>query len=202
MKSACPTADVAFYYRKLKRTYDECPTWRDEALESILALSPSAVVMVNASSGYASGQESSVGLSHQEWKAGVKRTLSRFTNSALPVVLIRDNPRPAIKPAVCLSRAAFQGRRIDSACPYDRSEVLNEAIFAVELRAMKSRPNSYIIDFTDWFCTDAKCLSYRNEIIIYRDGNHLSRSAVLALAPALEEQLVGIVTQDPAGSSR
>ena len=109
------------------------------------------------------------------------------------MIVIRDNPRPKSQFLTCLSRAAFHGQAADVACANDRRVVVDETVFAAERTALHTRADTYIVDFTDWFCSETDCPGYKDGTVVYRDGNHLSIAAVLALKSALESEMVEIL---------
>lgn len=195
LKSACPTPDVRFYYLMLKREYEECPAWRDNAIKHIQALKPSVVFMVNSSMGYVGEPGSGRSLTYDDWRNGMHRMLDRLANlDAANIILLHDNPRPGISTLTCLSRAAFQRRDLADACVVDRSNAVDDKLFAAEREVLVSHANTHIINLTDWFCTETRCHTYRDGMVIYRDSNHLTLDTVLALRPAIEQELLAVIS--------
>jgi hypothetical protein len=68
-------------------------SWRRDTMSKILSLHPSLVVIGNVSSYvFETGKIGQV--EHAEWAGGARRTLQPLIDAGIPVLLMRDVPRP------------------------------------------------------------------------------------------------------------
>ena len=173
-KGGCPTANVAIPTAILAQ---QCPIWRDAAIEYMINLQPDLIVMT-ASHDYPNSSE--------EWSAGMAETVDRVLPATTRLVMLGDNPNAKDLPSNCLSRNLFSA----SACSNTRSAAVSQDRIDIEYSIATQRSLEFI-DTTDWFCTSSTCPMMIGDILLYRDATHLSTTASEFMRPILELALFG-----------
>ncbi|WP_432489608.1 acyltransferase family protein [Kineococcus sp. SYSU DK018] len=187
-KAACPPARVQVYQEHLNRSFHECGTWRDAALERIRQLRPAAVVVT----GYAR-QELVGDASPRTWRRGVDATV-RAMPAGTEVFWLADNPDMGHRVPVCLSAALHDPARCEGA----RDEVLDEAHSAAVRAAVEGAGGTYV-DTTAWLCPGGTCSVIDGNRLMYRDDDHLTATYTASLAGPLADVIVPMLGQRPSG---
>ena len=173
-KGGCPTANVAIPTAILAQ---QCPIWRDDAIDYMIELQPDLIVMT-ASHDYPNSSE--------EWSAGMAETVDRVLPATSRLVMLGDNPNAKDLPSNCLSRNLFSA----SVCSNTRSAAVSQDRIDIEYSIATQRSLEFI-DTTDWFCTTSTCPMMVGDILLYRDATHLSTTASEFMRPILELALFG-----------
>ena len=173
-KGGCPTANVAIPTAILAQ---QCPIWRDDAIDYMIELQPDLIVMT-ASHDYPNSSE--------EWSAGMAETVDRVLPATPRLVMLGDNPNAKDLPSNCLSRNLFSA----SVCSNTRSAAVSQDRIDIEYSIATQRSLEFI-DTTDWFCTTSTCPMMVGDILLYRDATHLSTTASEFMRPILELALFG-----------
>jgi len=185
-KSACPVADLPVYNGTLKREYTECDTWRTAVLDRISREKPAMVIVSDSRIGQLWVNGKAVPYTDREdlWATGLERSLDELRKVADHVVVIGDTPRPATDAPVCVS-----GHLDDAlACATPLSEAITPAWTATE-RTVSTETGSTFIDPTAWLCPTVPCPAVIGNVLVYRDGHHMTTPFARALAPYLEPLL-------------
>lgn len=193
-KPACPTARLTVFNLTLNRSYTECDTWREEAIQRILAMHPAAVVIANRQ-----GPVLAPGLkvSDDAWREASSKTLEALNAAGLPTILLRDTPDPGFDVPDCLSgdRSWWAKRRASgkSLCMVERSKALDEGVFRAEQQAATGLAHVRVVDLSDLFCDGALCEPVKSGLVVYGDDNHISEAFARSLAPELGVRLAPLV---------
>jgi peptidoglycan/LPS O-acetylase OafA/YrhL len=110
-----------------------------------------------------------------------------LSGAGIPILAIRDNPWFPYSIPACVD----ENRGDPNVCSMNRDELLlnvNPAIAATE-----KIDNFYLADFTDYLCDDNRCYAVIDNIVTYRDRDHLTSTFVSRLAPVMEEKLLEIL---------
>jgi peptidoglycan/LPS O-acetylase OafA/YrhL len=174
-KVGCPTADVP-----TTRTDRDpnCDEWRDAVFERLAAVQPDLVVM--SSYRYNPG-----GLADEPWRSGLDATMTALRPTARQVLILGDTPTPV--PDDVPSCLAANLRRVDT-CTAPRSSAVVEARNSVE-REIARTHDALFAPTGDWLCTDTGCPVIFDDVLLYRDGNHISTVAAVLLIPYLDATL-------------
>jgi peptidoglycan/LPS O-acetylase OafA/YrhL len=104
------------------------------------------------------------------------------------VLVFRDVPRPRADVVECLERLPNDAARLAyGACARPRSEALLPDPLAEAARRVGGRV--HLVDFTDVFCDDRICSPVVGNVLVYRDGHHLTKTFALSLVPRLQAEL-------------
>lgn len=187
LKSACPATDVDTFNPSTGAVDDGCGRWRRAALAEIIGRRPALVVTSN-STGYVSRDGSKYGwaqFSAVEWKQALRRAIATLALADVPVVLLRDVPRPGFDVPNCLAAVAHRPWPTARACTVPRAVAVNDALFLAERQALAGLPRIGVIDMTEKFCDRTECRTSSENVISYFDGDHLSATQSRLLADAL-----------------
>jgi len=190
IKPGCPVADVpALMNARLKRTYDECTSWRRATLRRIVAARPAGVIL-STYNGYVAvdGDDSPWRVTPGTWGAGLRRTYSTLTNAGITTIVMRDVPEVPFDVPSCLSRRAANAP-FARACTYDRASSLSSAAIAAQTDAARGLGRLAFIDMNDRVCATSRCSVIQRGNIVFRDDDHLTATFSRAEAPVLDQRI-------------
>jgi hypothetical protein len=184
-KSACPVADLPFYHTTLKREYSECDAWRAAVVERVQKERPAMVVISDSRAGDLWVDGASIASTDREdlWAAGLRRAIDSMT-SAGRIVVIGDTPNPKGDPPVCLSAHPADVL----ACATPSSTAIDPERTATE-RGVSTASGATFIDPSPWLCPTEPCPAVIGDVLVYRDGHHMTTPFAAALAPYLDPLL-------------
>ncbi len=185
-KSACPPAEVHTYYAGLRREYRECDEWRRRTLERILHKEDPSLIVTSSLPTYRP-MENGKRLSREERiKAmieGYVSTLRKLRSTGAPVALMGDVPHPSKNVPECVSRSLHHLKR----CSSPRREALDYP--KVNAQAAKQVQGVRLIDPTPVVCPEKRCPAVIGDVLVYRNGAHLTATYVRTLTPWLAKHL-------------
>jgi peptidoglycan/LPS O-acetylase OafA/YrhL len=189
LKASCPPAEVKIFNTNLKRDDTECTLWRSAALARIAGLHPHLLVLSESDQPVADpGQIGLHSVSPEDWKRGLRSTVSYLDSRDVKTVVIADVPRPEFDVPTCLSRAAVRSHSAQD-CNVSRSTALNEDARRAERAAVTGLSNIRLVDFADQLCPNQICQTLVDGQVVFRDGDHLTSSFSQSLAPALKREM-------------
>ncbi len=162
-KSSCPAIDVWVMRQGVE--YTGCLNWRKKVLEKINQLNPDVVIV---SSYYGTKELMNVKDPAAEWMQGLTRMFSYLPGSA-QVFIISDTPSFTRTPALCLSSNLLDTGK----CAGPKEQVLDIALARQEEKTARDHHKHYI-DMNHYLCTDTTCGSIVGNLLIYRDGHHIT----------------------------
>lgn len=178
-KSSCPAVSTTVLDKDV--SYVSCDRWR-EAVLSHLEAAPPALVVISSYAHYDLADASDAQARTEAWDAGMRTTVERLRAAGSEVLVIADTPRFESPPATCISADVLDVARCDGV----REEVLDAAFTAAEERSVTAAGGAYV-DLTGYVCDASVCPVIIDDLLVYRDVNHLTTAFVSYLAPALEE---------------
>lgn len=173
LKGGCPVAEVPSTRPDLIAS---CPQWRDDAIERVIDIRPT-VVIVSSLAGYTDDEDL--------WRTGLTAVLERLRPATDRLVVVLDTPRHSVSPPVCLSE---QLDRAD-ACVSSRVDVIRLDRAEAE-RAAAASAGAEVIDPIPWLCGRDVCPVIVGDVLMYRDADHMTTAASSLLAPLLEAALL------------
>ncbi|MGH3468118.1 MAG: acyltransferase family protein [Thermocrispum sp.] len=173
--------------------YTSCTAWNDAVVEKLLADPPTAVLT-------SAGREKALndptdlkaGQSVDAMIAGLSDRWRRLTEAGIPVGVLRDNPAPPdeYRPVYeCVDEHQDEL----TACTFPRTEAEHLGGGDAQLAAARGMTDVELIDLNDYLCPGDQCPPVIGNVLVYRQGSHLTRTYVDTLAPRLEEQLAPFV---------
>jgi len=194
VRPGCAASDIN--PPRLSSAHNHCTQWRTQAIEKIISLHPSAVVMAsfaNYSGAKLSGEFTTpTVLSSEEIRLGTRRTLAALSRAGIPIVVLRDTPQPPFDIPGCLLNQVGRPHAAES-CEFDAPTALNQATSSAEQAAAEGLSNIYFLDMNDVICPGNFCLPIQHELVVYRDDNHLTGKYAETLAPTLRVRLFEIL---------
>ncbi|MDQ6752496.1 MAG: acyltransferase [Actinomycetota bacterium] len=112
--------------------------------------------------------------------------ITGFTDAGIQVIGMRDNPRFNINMADC---AATKGASAP-ACNPPLSQSLAEASPMDGYRGKVN--NLFLMDMSDFICTNDVCPAVVGNVYVYKDDNHLTKTYTQSMAPMFEQQLIAV----------
>ncbi|SDQ43674.1 Peptidoglycan/LPS O-acetylase OafA/YrhL, contains acyltransferase and SGNH-hydrolase domains [Curtobacterium sp. UNCCL20] len=173
-KAACPVAQqVELFNSSLKRTYTECPEWRDASMQRIQALDPDLVVM--AQSDNVPGKQ----VSNTTWADGTAETAATMQAAGLKTVYMLDTPVPEGDAVSCVAEHLDTVEECNQAEQHayavsGRHQDVADTVRAAGVSTVEPR---------DWFCTDDGCPVVVQDKLVYRDQTHMSTAYSRWLEP-------------------
>ncbi|HWL77214.1 SGNH hydrolase domain-containing protein [Microbacterium sp.] len=180
-KSSFPAVSTTVVTKNVP--YVSCDRWREAVLKRLTAEPPDLVV-ISSYAWHPVAGVSDEAERRERWASGVETTVSRLTDAGIRVLVIADTPRFDAPPAVRLSGAPDRADR----CAGDRGAVLDRAHTAAEGRAAESAGGSFL-DLTDYICGPSECPVIVDDLLVYRDVNHLTGAFVRYLEPIVAERI-------------
>lgn len=179
-KSACVFSEVPVRYRLSGAVRDDYEQWKQNAIELLIKLHPSAVITSAArpniySYAYAlPPAEVLIAGYHAQWK--------KLTDQKIPVGVICDNP--VFYPRDVPSCAVRNPENHAAACAMPRSEVMDNLEDPL-CAAAQHEEGIFPLELNRYFCNAEICPVIIGNVFVYRDGDHLTATFARTLAPYL-----------------
>ncbi len=188
VRPGCAASDINPH--RLSAEADHCKQWRRGAIEKIIALHPSAVVMTSYNGATLRGDFLASSLMPtEEIRTGTRWTLERLSQAGVPTILLRDTPLPPFNVPACLARRTLRRLHPGEACEFDATAALNPAAYDAERRAAQGLAGVFLLDMDDLICPGATCPATLQGRVVYRDENHLTGGFAEQLAPMVQQRL-------------
>ncbi|KAB8129180.1 acyltransferase [Gracilibacillus oryzae] len=101
------------------------------------------------------------------------------------IIAIRDTPKFPYEIPTCVEDKGI------SECHVDREGMVDEG--KITDTETEIPDNVHLVDFSDYFCDDETCYSVLNNIIIYRDSNHITTTFAKTLTEPFKEELEAVI---------
>jgi peptidoglycan/LPS O-acetylase OafA/YrhL len=176
-KGGCPAASVTFLPSD-KRATDGCSDWRRSAIRRITALAPALVIVADYAAGY-SKRLATADTDAVAWQTALSKTLAQLPTDSR-VMVLGDTPAWNVDPNVCLS-----GHLVDAqSCARPVATLSNPDLIAAEQAAAAANRAAYVPTL-GWLC-GAQCSPLAWNVLVYRDGHHLTNEMAKTLQKPLE----------------
>jgi hypothetical protein len=129
---------------------------------------------------------------------GLRDTWNRLSTLGIQVIVLADTPHSGMNVYECVAENPDQLTR----CTYDRAEgvaksstpTLQEAVEASrtaqeQIGDSESRGLVAMIDLTSAICPTERCAPVIGDVLVYRQGSHITATYITTLAPRLGEAL-------------
>lgn len=193
MKSSCPAARVETWNAVMAKAYDECDSWRQQALSEIAVLKPDLVVVSQYSYSYVENRVNDT-LEHlvdrRIWADGLRSSVEQLRRTGAEVVLLRDVPVHKAYLDKCVARALWQDRS-PSVCDTPRAEAVDEQVFETEQAAVAGMQGVRYADLTGLFCDVSNCPAMIGGKLTFRDRHHIATPYAATLAAPLQRAIFG-----------
>jgi hypothetical protein len=156
-------------------------------MRRLLEIRPDAVFLVATRTSYP-------GRKPVEWvPEGYREQWLRLLEHDIPVVSVRDTPRPGLDVPECVELHGRDDRR----CRLVRNQVLADSNPAL---ALPEAPRLNIVDLSDWICTRAICPPVVGNVLVYRDRGHITPAYMRSMGAVLREKIAPVLRgSEPSG---
>ncbi len=181
-KTACPLADATTSMSG--RPYATCTAWNTKVIRKLTGSDRPDYLIT--SQGASKALNSAGKLSTDAMKAGLRRTWSKLTDTGVKVVVLADNPHPRGHVYECVAKSMSRLSR----CAFSRRDGIAASAAPMQRSAAKGMAGVEVADLTNWFCPTTKCPPVIGNVLLYRNGSHLTATYVKTLAGELRAALV------------
>ena len=178
-KSSCSSADVPLVLEGVD--YVECEQWREGVLDRIEQEQPDLVLLAN----YGAAEQELAGGNEDyaaRWQEGMESTIGSIDGPE--VAVLADVPEQGETAAVCLSAHLEDARE----CAAPRSTAFDPELTRAEQEAAEATGARYV-DMTRYLCNEENCPTIIDNVLVYRDGHHLTAEFSTRMARPLWEEL-------------
>ncbi|PPF82220.1 acyltransferase [Subtercola sp. Z020] len=185
-KASCPfsTATVVLD----KGPYDSCTEWGAKVTAQLLADHPDAVYVGTARYIVAGFGTSDNEEARDRLAAGFATAWKPLLDAGIPVISIRDSPRPDTLIPDCVAK----NTTTLSSCMFSKKDTLREN--GAEVRAVALAPGSTLLDLTPAICPGDLCPAVMDGLLMWRDGNHLTATFSATLDKFFAQSLATLPT--------
>ena len=188
--SACSAADIPAYNPSTATLMENCPIWRKQSIQRIIAEKP-FMVLVASTGGFATQVNGVVvkGTNRTSvFTAGMNRTITQLKSSGANVLLMSDTPALAQDPLVCLS--AHPNSTLACATPVAQAISTDWIAVETQIAAVNSIA---LIKPQMWICPTDPCPVVIGNILTYFDPGHMTATFSQALAGKLKRALDAVL---------
>lgn len=162
-----------------------CQEWGEEVTRRLLGPDRPDVVVVSAVQGRARPPDGSGERTAEAMTAGLVQRWREVGEAGIPVVALADSPQPQISPVY---ECVAEHREDLTPCLIPR----NDGLGTIPLRrAAEQVPTAQFVTMNDWICPgEGDCPPVVGEVLVYRQGSHITNSYALSLASVLRARLM------------
>ncbi|MGH3386839.1 MAG: acyltransferase family protein, partial [Nocardioidaceae bacterium] len=201
-KSACPFVDADTASNG--EVYASCREWTQKVLDRLTGDEKPDFVLTSQSKDTAIDDPSSGDLKGSEdaMVAGLEETWSRLVDADVGVIALADTPQTGTDIYKCVSENPDKL----TACTYEKqwgidhsgaptnrkaADQLDAKVIEPTDKPAKRTPAARVswIDLTDAICPTAECAPVIGNVLVYRQGSHITATYIDTLAPRLEKML-------------
>ncbi len=171
----CPAIPVAVTVDG--RSSAECRSRQAHMLDLVDDLEPAAVVLSHSAA---------YDVSDAEWQSGLETMVAELEERHIPVGVLLDIPRQETDPVHC---AAVHG--LDAECTVDRetADAQLASAHARELEILVDAGHGVAFDPVPVLCDREDCPLLVDDVVTYRDSNHLTATFASRLGPDIRRWL-------------
>lgn len=192
-KSTCAFTDVTTAVQG--EPYEQCREWGMSVMQEVRTEKPAAVIVGSLRS---EAFDDDSAITSDALVQGYVSYWSQLVDQGTAVIALSDNPQPRPSGVPVYECVDEHRDDPDAQCSWDAedgrgSPAMREAADEVE--------GAEYVDMNPWVCPDGRCVGVWRNIMTYRQGSHLTKTFVMALAEPLAAQLLPLVTAADAASS-
>jgi peptidoglycan/LPS O-acetylase OafA/YrhL len=195
-KATCPPINITVYSPSLGGWYTGCNQWRAAVVARIQALHP-ALVVLGFSREYGIPDDHVV-VDGAAWMQGLSSMMTTLRATGAQVVLMGDVPYPqtGLVPD-CLSAHLTDA----VACTLPKQYPYYNPSGVGQEEAVAAAAGAGYVNTQPWFCYDLTCAVIVDNLLVYRDDNHITATYASWLTPVigadLEEATDGLFGTPP-----
>jgi peptidoglycan/LPS O-acetylase OafA/YrhL len=183
-KATCPPINITVYSLDLGGWYTGCNQWRAAVVARIQALHP-ALVVLGFSREYGIPDDRVV-VDGAAWMQGLSSMMTTLRATGAQVVLMGDVPYPmsGLVPD-CLSAHLTDA----TACTMPKQYPYFNPSGVGQEEAVAAAAGAGYIDTQPWFCAGTTCAVIVDNLLVYRDNNHITDTYASWLTPVIGADL-------------
>ncbi|MFB9312596.1 acyltransferase family protein [Nocardioides plantarum] len=190
-KSACPFVDASVTLNG--EAYSTCRDWGKDVLSRLTGDEKPDVVLTAQARRTAIVDENGdpKDTSEDAMRAGMESYWKKLQDAGVKVVGLADTPQTFKEVYTCVSE---EFDKDVTPCGYDRQKGVDASGLSVQREAAEKAKIPFL-DMTDYICPEGKtCPPIVGNILVYRQGSHITKTYVESLAPVLGRALENAVT--------
>lgn len=189
-KSACTFSQARITTNG--RDYDECREYSAKLLDDILERKPDTVIV---SQGAPSAEGPDGERTVDAMVDALSDTWQQLEDAGTDVVALVDNPRPNGLDDYDGQVYECAAENLDtlSRCAFDRTKGEEKSGAPALLGAADKTEGVDVVDLTDSLCNDTKCPAVIGEVLVYRQGSHITNTYALTMTGVLEDELAPLI---------
>ncbi len=182
-KSSCPMVDEPYFYARIGREYTECSEWRDRAIEWLDKQKVDRLFI---------GGTASLEFTDEQWQAGTMRFLDKLATVS-SIYLVEANPiLPFNGPDCLLKSKGVSSGMGNCRAPAENSRYTHVA--KILENTAKQFKNVRWLATADFVCPNKVCTAVTknntgDDVIVFRDSQHLTDSFVAMGAPYFKKKI-------------
>ncbi|HEV6952407.1 MAG TPA: acyltransferase family protein, partial [Promicromonospora sp.] len=186
-KSGCPFADAA---RTVDgKIYETCVQWNDAVLDEIIALAPDLVITSQRGTQGVVDLDDPTTLTTDAMVDGLATRWEQLVQAGSRVAVVLDNPAPDHEVYECVAEHPDDL----AACTFSRERGVRSSSAGVQLEAAERVPGVTAIDLTDYICPTEECVPVIGNVLVYRQGSHITDTYARTLEGVLRDELVAVL---------
>jgi hypothetical protein len=157
------------------KPYSECIAWKEAVFRDLLERDKPDFLITSAGNG-------SVKLRQRDMN-GLLEWWRPLSSAGVRIIAIANNPNPSHTPLYdCVAEHPDKL----TACAFPK----NPGSGSLAMKAAAGKvPNAHFIDLNDAICPSSMCPPIIGNVLIYRQGSHITRTYIRSLTPYLERNL-------------
>jgi peptidoglycan/LPS O-acetylase OafA/YrhL len=189
-KSMCAFTDAVV--GRGKGAYPECMALNVELMK-VLAANPPLAVITSQVAATALPSLAAQERTSDAMVSGLESRWRKVRALGSEVIVILDNPHPrgGLRVYECL----LEHPEDQSRCAFSRKKGREQSAAPVQLRAAERVPGVHVVDLTDYLCPSRRCAPVIGDVLVYRQGSHITNAYAKTLAPKLTQELAEILGQ-------
>lgn len=178
-QGSCGYLDVVSYNAAKRTVQRNCAAWRD-AVRALMRAEGVDVVFVGQFNGMREAS-SRKRIGPARWRELLPGLVTSLRAERIEPVVLADTPNPPDVVPECLAR----NRRQILSCTTKAADGWSERIDAVQTE-IAAEMNVGLVEPARWLCHEGRCPAVVGDILVYRDDNHVSDTAMIWLRPLIE----------------
>jgi len=171
--------------------YPSCNKWNDAVTQLLLEEKPELVITSQSSSKAAPSGSGSTDATSDAMQAGLEERWSQLQDAGITVVALSNNAGPESDVYECVAQHPSELSTCAFEPAYPTAKVQQAAAKAVA---------APVLDLSDLICPGDKCPAVIGDVLVYRQGSHLTQTYISTLQPELDRRLGEILVGTPAES--
>ncbi|WP_286901663.1 acyltransferase family protein [Thermocrispum sp.] len=192
-KSSCPFTPATIALDG--RPYVNCTEWGHNVEAELLRDPPDLVLTSQIrSTALIDPADPDSAATREAMSSALRERWSRLVEAGSTVVVLRDNPKPpeSLQPVY----ECVDANRDDlTPCVFPRSLGERESGQPAQTEAARGLRGVHIVDLNDYICPGEVCPPVIGNVLVYRQGAHLTRTYVETLEPRLAKKLAPLVAR-------